>query len=364
MEYRAEQVGSLLRPPELLRAREDLSSGKITREELHLVENVAILDAIEMQREVGIDVFTDGELRRGGWLTDLAEAVEGFVPDRMPLKWHRAGREETELSIGQVVGARLRPARRITAHETVFLHQHAPGPFKMTLPSPSNFMHIGYKPGHTDRFYPTRRDLLDALVDIIRREILALIDDGVRYIQLDAPQYAPYMDAGLREEMQGRGIDPDQAARDAVEADRRCIEGIARAGLTLAMHVCRGNSRSRWLAEGGYDSIAEELFEKLPVERFLLEYDSDRAGTFEPLRFVPSDKTVVLGLVTTKEARLESEDELRRRIDEATRYVPIERLALSPQCGFASVAAGNAISHDDQRRKLELVAQTARKVWG
>jgi len=233
----------------------------------------------------------------------------------------------------------------------------------MTMPSPSVFMHIGYKPGLTDRFYPTRDDLLDALVDIIRGEIVALIDEGVTYIQLDAPQYAPYMDSGLREDMRRRGIGPDQAAREAVEADRRCLEGLARDGLTLAMHVCRGNSRSRWLAEGGYDPIAEELFQKLPVDRFLLEYDSDRAGTFEPLRFVPSEKAVVLGLVTTKEQALESEDQLRRRIDQASRYVPLERLALSPQCGFASVASGNAISPDDQRRKLELVVETARKVW-
>jgi len=279
------------------------------------------------------------------------------------LTWHREGREETEESIGQVVGAPLRQLRRITAHETSFLREHAPGPFKMTMPSPSVFMHIGYKPGLTDRFYPTRDDLLDALVDIIRGEIVALIDEGVTYIQLDAPQYAPYMDSRLREELRGRGIDPDQAAREAVEADRRCLEGLARDGLTLAMHVCRGNSRSRWLAEGGYDPIAEELFQKLPVDRFLLEYDSDRAGTFEPLRFVPSEKAVVLGLVTTKEQALESEDQLRRRIDQASRYVPLERLALSPQCGFASVASGNAISPDDQRRKLELVVETARKVW-
>lgn len=147
-------------------------------------------------------------------------------------------------------------------------------------------------------------------------------------------------------------------------ADTRCLEGLARDGVTLALHVCRGNSKSRWLTQGGYDPIGEELFQKLPVNRFLLEYDSERAGSFEPLRFVPPDKTVVLGLVTTKEPELESEDELRRRIDEASRYVPLERLALSPQCGFASVAAGNAISADDERRKLELVVETARKVWG
>jgi 5-methyltetrahydropteroyltriglutamate--homocysteine methyltransferase len=364
MAYRAEQVGSLLRPAELLRAREDRAAGQITLEELRVIEDVAISDALEMQREVGLDVFTDGELRRAGWLTDLAEAVDGFVPDRVPLTWHREGRDETELSIGQVVGATLRPKRRVTRYETSFLEQHAPGPFKITMPSPSVFMHIGYKPGLTDRFYPTRDDLMDALVAIIRDEIVALLREEVRYIQLDNPQYAPYLDSGLREEMRGHGIDPDEAARKAVEADARCLEGLRREDVTFAMHICRGNSKSRWLAEGGYDPIAEELFQKLPVDRFLLEYDSARAGSFEPLRFVPAEKSVVLGLVTTKAPELESEDELRRRIDEASKYVPLERLALSPQCGFASVAAGNAISPDDQRRKLELVVETARKVWG
>ena len=364
MAYRAEQVGSLLRPAELLRAREDRAAGKITLEELRMVEDVAISDALEMQREVGIDVFTDGELRRAGWLTDLAEAVDGFVPDRVPLTWHREGRDETELSIGQVVGGTLRPKRRVARHETSFLEQHAPGPFKMTMPSPSVFMHIGYKPGLTDRFYPTRDDLMNALVAIIRDEIVALIREGVRYIQLDNPQYAPYLDPRLREEMRARGIDPDEAAHKAVEADARSLEGLGREDVTFAMHICRGNSKSRWLAEGGYDPIAEELFQKLPVDRFLLEYDSARAGSFEPLRFVPPEKSVVLGLITTKEPELESEDELRRRIDEASKFVPLERLALSPQCGFASVAAGNAISADDQRRKLELVVETARKVWG
>jgi 5-methyltetrahydropteroyltriglutamate--homocysteine methyltransferase len=226
------------------------------------------------------------------------------------------------------------------------------------------FLHIGYKPGLTDRFYPTRDDLLQALVEIIRGEIAALIDEGVPYIQLDAPQYAPYMDAGLRQQMEAQGVNPREALRQAVAADRACLEGLPREKVTLAMHVCRGNSRSRWIGEGGYDAIAEELFATLPVDRLLLEYDSERAGTFEPLRFVPADRTVVLGLVTTKESELESEETLRRRIEEAARYVPLERLALSPQCGFASTASGNLISTHDERRKLELVVETARKVWG
>lgn len=363
-EYRADQVGSLLRPPAVLQARAAYGASRIPLEELRSIEDRAILDALAMQREVGLDVFTDGELRRGGWLTDLAEAVEGFVPERVPLTWHRAGRAETDPSIGHVVGARLRQVRRLTAHETAFLRVHAPGPFKMTMPSPSVFLTIGYKPGLTDRFYPTREDLLHALVQIIRSEIAALVAEGVPYVQLDAPQYANYLDPNLRESLRGRGVDPDEAFTQAVEADRACLKGLGGDATILAMHICRGNSRSRWLGEGGYDPIAEQLFQTLPVDRFLLEYDTERAGSFEPLRYIREGVTVVLGLVSTKEPDLETEDQLRRRIDEAARYVPLERLALSPQCGFASVAEGNLVTMDDQRRKLERVVETARKVWG
>jgi 5-methyltetrahydropteroyltriglutamate--homocysteine methyltransferase len=225
-------------------------------------------------------------------------------------------------------------------------------------------MNAGYQPGLTDRFYPERADLVADIARIIRGELLALVDDGVPYLQLDAPFYASYLDETLRERISQSGIDPDKELADAVAADNAALEGAGRSGLTLAMHVCRGNSRSRWMAEGGYDRIAERLFGSLNVDRFLLEYDDARSGGFEPLRFVPAGKTVVLGLITSKQGALESQDELRRRIEEATRYVPLEHLAISPQCGFASVAAGNQISMDDQRRKLELVAETARLVWG
>jgi 5-methyltetrahydropteroyltriglutamate--homocysteine methyltransferase len=263
-----------------------------------------------------------------------------------------------------VVGGTLRQVRGLTAHEAPFLRQHAPGPYKLTLPSPSNFLIAGYKTGLSDRFYPTREAMLDELVAIVRREIVALADAGVPYIQLDAPYYAFYVDAQARDRLRQDGVDPDQAFARSVAADSACLDGLRRDGLTLAMHVCRGNSRSRWYAEGGYEPIAERLFGSLPVDAFLLEYDDERAGGFEPLRFVPRGATVVLGLISTKVAQLESPDMLRRRIDEATRYVPLDNLALSPQCGFASTAPGNLLSEDEQRRKLELVVDIARRVWG
>jgi 5-methyltetrahydropteroyltriglutamate--homocysteine methyltransferase len=361
--YRADQVGSLLRPADLLQARGSHAQGQLPLEELRKIEDRAILEALELQRQVGLDVFTDGEFRRGGWMTDVAEAVEGFVPERVGIRWRGPG-GRVEGSLAHVAGARLRRVRRLTAHESAFLQANASGPVKMTIPSPSVFMLLSFKPGLTDRFYATRTDLLSDLARIIREELRALADEGVPYLQLDAPQYGNYLDGELREGLRRAGIDPDRALDEAIAADNACLEGVKREGVSLALHVCRGNNTSRWFAEGGYDPIAERLFSGLEVDRFLLEYDSERAGGFEPLRYVPKGKTVVLGLITTKEARLESQDELLRRIEEAARYVPPEHLALSPQCGFASAAAGNRLTADDQRRKLELVVNTARRVWG
>jgi 5-methyltetrahydropteroyltriglutamate--homocysteine methyltransferase len=206
--------------------------------------------------------------------------------------------------------------------------------------------------------------LLKDLVEIVRDDVQWLVAEGAQYIQFDAPYYSHYLDPRQRQHMKQAGLDPDKELETAIAGDNAALEGVSRGSVTLALHVCRGNSRSRWYTEGAYDAIAEKLFGMLDVDRFLLEYDSERSGGFEPLRLVPRGKTVVLGLVTTKEPRLESQDELRRRIDKAAKHVPLENLALSPQCGFASVAAGNLLSIDEQWRKLELVVQTARKVWG
>jgi 5-methyltetrahydropteroyltriglutamate--homocysteine methyltransferase len=292
----------------------------------------------------------------------MAEAVEGFIPQRVEVEWHGpgAGREG---STALAAGARLKKVQKLTAHELPFLKKNSSGPFKITVPAPSNFLAASYKLGVTDKFYPTHADFLADLVKIIRDEIQWLVSEGVEYIQLDAPYYSRYLDPSLRERMLQAGRDPDLEFQNGIDGDNSCLKGITRAGLTLAVHICRGNSRSRWLTQGGYDAIAEHLFGSLDVDTFLLEYDSDRAGGFEPLRLIPRGKNVVLGLVTTKEPRLESQDGLRRRVDEAARYVPLDNLALSPQCGFASVAAGNLISMDDQWRKLELVVKTARQIW-
>jgi 5-methyltetrahydropteroyltriglutamate--homocysteine methyltransferase len=346
-----------------LQARAAHASGTITTEQLRLEEDRAILAALERQRAIGIDVLSDGEMRRGSWLTDMAEAVTGFVPQKVSIEWKGPG-GGLEGSTANAVGARLNKTRKLASYELPLLKKAAAGPFKITVPAPSNFLVPSYKPGLTDRFYPSHADLLPDLVEIVRDEVQWLVSEGVEYVQLDAPYYSFYLDPTQRQKLSSVGRDADREFEAGIAGDNAAIAGVPRDRVTIALHVCRGNSRSRWFTEGAYDAIAEKLFGALDADRFLLEYDTERSGGFEPLRLVPRGKTVVLGLITTKEPKPEAQDELRRRIDEASRHVPLENLALSPQCGFASVAAGNLLSMDDQWRKLELVVDTARKVWG
>jgi 5-methyltetrahydropteroyltriglutamate--homocysteine methyltransferase len=361
--YRAEHVGSLLRPAELLDARDALADGRITGTDLRAIEDRAIEDALQRQRETGLDILSDGEMRRGSWLTDMADAVDGFVENRVLLEW-RGPSGAIEATTAKVAGERLRKTRKLAAHELPFLQARAAGRFKLTLPAPSNFMFASYKAGISDRIYPTRESLLDDLVAITRDEVQWLVDAGVSYVQFDAPYYSHYLDQRQRARMQAEGVDPDAELAHAIAGDNAAFAGVSRADTTFAVHVCRGNNQSRWYTEGAYDAIAERLFATLNVDTFLLEYDDQRSGGFEPLRLVPATKNVVLGLVTTKQPALESVDALCRRVDQAARYIPLERLAISPQCGFASVARGNRLSADDQWCKLQLVADVARRVWG
>ena len=368
--YRADHVGSLLRPRELLNARASHGAGSVSAEELRVLEDKCILQALELQRSCGLQVLSDGEYRRGDFRTELANALEGMDPGDLPLSWR--GSQPTDFGSGGgvasppvwVIGGHLRRRQRITAHESGFLLENAGGPCKVTIPSPGFMGSRCYRKGVSDQCYPTMPDAVRDMAAIVREEIISLIGEGISYVQLDAPGYTAYVDAVQREQMRANGDDPDALFSEIVEADGSTIEGLRRDGLTLAVHLCRGNNRSHWLSEGSYEVIAERLFNSLDVDAFLLEYDNDRSGGFEPLRFVPRGKTVVLGLITTKQGYMESMDMLRRRIEEASQYVPMEDLAISPQCGFASVDAGNAITWDDQRRKLELVAETARVAWG
>ncbi len=361
--HRADQVGSFLRPAELLEAR---SAPATDPERLRAIEDRHILRVLAKQKELGFDIFTDGELRRRNFMSDFTDAVEGFdLGDAVARSWEAGSAATAPVSsVTGIVSAKLRQVRRLTGHELPFMRANSPGAIKMTLPSATQFPAIAYKRGVTDKVYPTYSALLWDIVAIMKAELSALATEGVQYVQIDAPRYSYYIDPKWRNFIKSEmGMDPDASLDEAVRADNACLESARRPGVTLAMHLCRGNNRSHWYAEGGYDPIAEKMFGTIRVDRFLLEYDDARSGTFEPLRFIPKGKMVVLGLVSSKRPQLESKGDLIRRIEEAARYVPLESLALSPQCGFASTMEGNLLSEDDQWAKLRLVAETAREVW-
>jgi 5-methyltetrahydropteroyltriglutamate--homocysteine methyltransferase len=365
--YRADQVGSLLRPKELLEAhRTGIAAGKLRE-----LEDQQILRVLGRQKDLGFKIFTDGEFRRRGFMSDFHESVAGLdMEGAIDRNWQSTGvaaavATPTSRPVAGIAVAKIRQTKRLTSHEVDFLKRHAPGDIKITLPSANQFPAIAYRKGITDKVYPTHFALLWDIVPIIKSEIQALLKDGVKYIQIDAPRYSYFIDPKWRQYVRDEmGVDPDVALDEAIRADNACLEGASREGVVLAIHLCRGNNRSQWYAQGGYDPIAEKVFSQLRVDAFLLEYESERAGTFEPLRFVPRGKTVVLGLVSSKLPQLEPQDQVVRRIEEASKFVPMENLALSPQCGFASTMEGNLLTQEEQWRKLELVAQTARQVWG
>jgi 5-methyltetrahydropteroyltriglutamate--homocysteine methyltransferase len=363
--YRADHVGSLLRPAELLQAH---SGGRIDAERLRMLEDKHIQRVLERQKDLGFKIFTDGELRRVNFMSDFNDAVEGIDESDNLLRSWQASQDGSSAQVSRVPGivvGKIKQTQRLTQHELAFMKRHSPGDIKITLPTANQFPAIYYKRGITDRIYPSHSALLWDIVPIIKSEIQALVNEGVRYVQIDAPRYSYYIDPKWRSYIKNEtGVDPEAALDEAIRADNACLEDAQREGVTLAIHLCRGNNRSQWYAEGGYDAIAEKLFGQLQVDAFLLEYESERAGTFEPLRFVPRGKTVVLGLVSSKLPELESQEQLKRRIEEAGKYVPLENLAISPQCGFASTMEGNLLNEEQQWKKLNRVVDTAKDVWG
>jgi 5-methyltetrahydropteroyltriglutamate--homocysteine methyltransferase len=361
-DFRADHVGSLLRPASLLEKRRKHSKGALSSEELREAEDAAILDVLRKQAAVGLPVCTDGEFRRASFLSGCYEALEGLVePEHaFEIKWQGAGEAAAiaEPAITAFVAAeKLRPKHRMTGGETEFLRRHCAGRYKVTMAGPTMYLNM-FQPGITDRAYIDVDEMLGDLVELYQQEVDAQIEDGVACIQLDSLRYAQAIGGALMS-----GLDIDQVLTQALNTDN-AIFGRAKGKAGRAMHICRGNHRSAWLMSGGYDNIAERLFQEADVDRFMLEFDDDRSGGFEPLRFVPKGKIAVLGLVSTKVPELEDQDELVRRIEEAQRFLPLEQLALSPQCGFASTESGNLLSEDEQWRKLELVVETARRVWG
>ncbi|HEX2111951.1 MAG TPA: cobalamin-independent methionine synthase II family protein [Gaiellaceae bacterium] len=363
---RADVVGSLLRAPELVAARERLDRGELDAPEFKRIEDSAVDDVLRLQDEAGLDVVTDGELRRLSFQSQMTDAVEGFGDwDLDAFLWGEWRSEEhgamTVARPPLAVTGRLRRKRFLSVEEFVFARGRTSRVLKVTLPSPSLFANF-WDPERSRGAYARLEDFLTDAAEILREEVEELVRLGATYLQLDAPHYPLLVDPAYREFYESRGRPANEWLELGLELDNHVVGDHE--GVTFGFHLCKGNQASRWLVSGGYDWLATRVFPRIRADRLLLEYDDERSGGFDPLAAVPDDKTVVLGLVTTKTARRETVDGLAGRIRDAARFVPLDRLAVSPQCGFATSVVGNAISFEDQRRKLETVARTARAVWG
>jgi len=365
--FRADHVGSLLRPAELLAAREDAAAGRVSADELRAVEDDAVRDAVRMQEEIGLQVATDGELRRGSWHMDFIYQFGGVTKlrdEKLKVAFHSDEGDVEAVFSGMRVDGKLRLEHTIFDRDFTFLaEQVSTAVPKLTIPSPSMVHYRGGRAAIDTVVYPDLVAFWSDLTAAYREEVRRLGELGCTYLQLDDTCLAYLNDPSERASLAERGGDARNQHLDYIRHFNDAVDGRP-AGMTVTTHTCRGNFRSSWVAEGGYDYVAEALFNELAVDGFFLEYDDVRSGGFEPLRFVPGNKLVVLGLVTTKRGELESKTELKRRIEEATRHIDLDQLCLSPQCGFSSTVEGNAVTYDEQVAKLRLVVETADEVWG
>lgn len=360
--YRAEVVGSMLRPPDLLRAREALAAGTLSAAEFKRIEDRAVDQCVAIQERAGVDVLSDGEMRRNVFASQLVQATEGFAPVAgNVVDWFTLeGTVETSpVTVGLV--SKIKRKRHLSVEEFVYLRARTTRPIKVTLPSPTMYAYY-WVPGTSQAAYPSTDTYLTDVAAILQDEVAELCRLGCTYIQFDAPEFGMLLDPHQQQWFARKGFPAERTIRQGLELMNQIMS--AHAGVTFGLHICRGNDASRYMAKGSYAAISREVFARTRADILLLEYDDERSGDFAPLKDVPADKVVVLGLVTTKWPREETAAELRARITEASRYVPLERLALSTQCGFASVARGNAISFEVQEKKLRLVAQVARETWG
>ena len=363
--FRADHVGSLLRPPELLLAREAWKAGTLAREQLSRLEDDAIRDVVALQESIGLKAVTDGEFRRTLWHADFLTSFANVVRARSGVsqRFHtESGDIERELTAFKVVGKLSRPTPIFVPH-FAFLKSVAQALPKQTIPSPSILHFRGGRNAVDETAYPDMAEFYDDLATVYREEIHDLGRAGCRYLQIDEVNFAYLCDPELRRQVCNIGEDPDTLPHTYARLLNAALAGRP-PDMTVAMHLCRGNFEGAWVAEGGYEPVAETLFNEIDVKGYFLEYDTARAGDFSPLRFVPKGKTVALGLVSTKSGALESKDDLKRRIDQAARHVPLDQLALSPQCGFASGERGNKLTVAEEIAKLRLVAETAAEVWG
>ena len=366
IEARTDVVGSLLRPPALLEARAQRDRGELQQAEFKRVEDAAVDDALRLQEEAGLAVVTDGEMRRLSFQSQLTEAVDGFGEWDLDAflwgEWHSDELGDMKVERPPLtVESSLRRKRFLSAEEFTYARGRTERVLKVTLPSPSLFANF-WDPDRSRGAYPSLEEFLGAVAEILREEVVELVRLGATYIQLDAPHYPLLLDPAYRDFYESRGWPAERWLDLGLELDNLVIGDHP--GVAFGFHLCRGNQASRWLVEGGYDWLAERLFPRVNAQRLLLEYDDARSGSFEPLRAIPDEKIAVLGLVTTKTGRRETVAELAAQIEEASVFCPLERLALSPQCGFATSVLGNALTVEDERAKLETIAETARVVWG
>jgi 5-methyltetrahydropteroyltriglutamate--homocysteine methyltransferase len=368
--FRADHVGSLLRPPELLLARVRHQKGDLTADGLREIEDRCIREVVKTQEDIGLKGITDGEYRRTIWHADFLRQIEGVTVKEGVAETagvarrFQSGEKEIERSPTRFeITGRLKRSRGIETDNFKYLASVTSQTAKLCIPSPTILHMRGGRDAIDRHAYPDMEDFYVDLARVYREEIHALADLGCTYLQLDDPNLAYLCDEKMREGVRHIGEDPNQLPRTYARLINECIKDRPD-NMTVCMHICRGNFRSAWAAEGGYDPVAETLFNEFKLDGFFLEYDSPRAGTFAPLRHVPKDKHIVLGLITTKTGALESADDVKRRIDEAGRYIPIEQLSLSPQCGFSSTVLGNNITVDAEIAKLSLAVRVAREVWG
>jgi 5-methyltetrahydropteroyltriglutamate--homocysteine methyltransferase len=366
--FRADHVGSLIRPDALIAAREAAEKGAMAAAELTRIQQSAIRDVVRLQQDAGLKVATDGEYNRFSWQRDFLLKIGNVKPmaSRLTVRFHSAAgtRDHAPPSL-QVVGKLSLPDGGIFVDDFKFLKSIVSAGVtpKLTIPSPTIVHFRGGREAIDARAYPRMEEFYDDLAAVYRAEIRALADAGCRYLQIDEVNLAYLCDPELRWQVANIGEDPDTLPKTYAKLLNDAIAGRP-SDMTICMHLCRGNFAGAWIAEGGYEPISELLFNEIGVDGYFLEYDSPRAGGFAPLRFLPKGKTAVLGLVTTKSPKMESKDELKSRIEEASRHAPLDQLALSPQCGFSSGIGGNAMTVGDEVAKLNLVVETARDVWG
>ena len=359
---RADHVGSLLRPPELKAAREQNAAGTLSAPALREVEDRAIRDAIAMQQAAGLKTVTDGEYRRAFWHYDFLAGLDGVEMVEIDAAVTFQGNVRLK-PVAPAVTGRLDYGSDHMVDHFAFLQRHAAVTPKQSIPSPTALHYRGGRRAISTEVYPDTDAFFEDLGAAYQKAIAAFAAAGCTYLQLDEVYLAYLCDPNQRAELRARGEDPDALPQTYARLINRALADRP-AGMTVAMHLCRGNFRSTWMADGGYDPIADLLFNEIAIDVYFMEYDSDRAGGFEPLRLLPANKMAVLGLITTKTGELEDKDALKRRIDAAAQHAPLDQLALSPQCGFASTEEGNLVTYDQQRAKLDLAVRVAEEVWG